>query len=58
MAIMHKLSLGVGKSLENIALSQFSIGHINTQEAFGLVDLFYLLFYLLVVDCEYGKGRD
>jgi hypothetical protein len=58
MEIMHKLSLGVQKSLENIALSQFSTSHKNTQEALGLVYLFCLLFYLLVVDCEYGKGRN
>lgn len=53
MAIMHRLSLGVRKSLENIALSQFSTGCRNTQEALGLADLICLL----LADCEYGKGR-
>jgi hypothetical protein len=54
MAIMHRLSLGVRKSLENIALSQFSTGCRNTQAALGLADLICLL----LADCEYGKGRD
>ncbi|CAK9873162.1 unnamed protein product [Sphagnum jensenii] len=49
---MHRLSLGVQKSLENIALSQFSTGCRNTEEALGLADQICLL-----RQTEYGKGR-